>query len=422
MNIAFFVFETRDLNTFPSIANAIKLLSREGHSIDVYLPSAMATDMAFDRCRILIVSDYRPFEYVKETVAKIQSTGVAYDLYMAFYIEGLFIAEILSRDNPVKVPVVYFSMELIYKDYPFRLIKSCMRPSRLVLAFLGMILGGESKIPPGRIRRAGQYALDNFFYSVLALRSWGNLKRTGRELVQLSVVSDEMRAGVLKDEFRFVDRIAFAPAAGYIGFHDEPSSYAHRRFGIPAHKKILLYTGGLERGFDLGLLNISRHLGDEYLLFCNVYSRDGYLHEIMPHYAREIEEGKIFFQLENLDEEKYDELVRSCHVGIAWYSADLEAIPNMYYLGFSSGKLNKFLSCGKPVISRASIYGYREMIEGNGLGRVCVHAGEIPAAVAQMEPGYQGMGQQIKTFYLQHLEYERCFKRVLTELEHLGCR
>lgn len=247
-----------------------------------------------------------------------------------------------------------------------------------------------------------------------------HLMKTGKELVRLSIISDEMRARVLKDEFSFVAKIAFVPAAGYIGYNDLPSRYAHQRFHLPDGKKILLYTGGLERGFDLDLLEMSKNLSDEYILFCNVYSRDGYIQEIISLYAGEIAAGQLFFQLENLDEGEYDELVRSCYAGIAWYPANLEDIPNMYYLGFSSGKLNKLLSCGRPVISRTSIYGYREMIEGNMLGAVCDTASEIPAAVARIEEHYLEIRQRIKPFYLEHLEFKKCFKPVIEELGRWG--
>lgn len=421
MKIAFFAFETRDLNTFPSILSAIKLLSREGHSIDVYLPSPMATGVTIDRCRFLIVSDFNQFEYLENAVHAVRDSKIAYDAFFAFYIEGLFASEILNRDLVVKVPVVYFSMELMYKEYPYRLIKTSMRPTNLMLALYGFI-SRFFKVKPGSggWRYASENHLKALCYSFMALKSWMRLKRTGKELVRLSLISDEMRALVLKDEFSFVDKIAFVPAAGYIGYNDLSSRYAHQRFQLPDGKKILLYTGGLERGFDLDLLEMSKKLSDEYVLFCNVYSRDDYIREIISIYGDEIGKGKLFFQLENLDEGEYDELVRSCYAGIAWYPANLEDIPNMYYLGFSSGKLNKLLSCGRPVISRTSIYGYREMIEGNMLGAVCDEATDIPAAVTKIEAHYSEIRQRIKPFYLEHLEFEGCFRPIIEELGRWG--
>lgn len=421
MKIAFFAFETRDLNTFPSILSAIKLLSREGHSIDVYVPSPMATSVAIDRCRFLIISDFNQFEYLVNAVHAVRDSTVAYDAFFAFYIEGLFVCEILNRNLIDKVPVIYFSMELMYKDYPYRLLRTCMRPTNLMLALYGFISRlFKVKPGPGIWQNASESHLKALCYGFMALKSWTRLKNTGKDLVRLAIISDEMRARVLRDEFSFVDKIAFVPAAGYIGYNDLSSRYAHQRFQLPEGKRILLYTGGLERGFDLDLLEMSKKLDDEYVLFCNVYSRDDYIEEIISIYADEIGKGKIFFQLENLDEEEYDELVRSCYAGIAWYPAHLDAIPNMYYLGFSSGKLNKLLSCGRPVISRTSIYGYREMIEGNMLGAVCDEASEIPAAVTRIEAHYSEIRQRIKPFYLEHLEFEGCFKPIIEELGRWG--
>jgi hypothetical protein len=421
MNIAFFAFETRDLNTFPSIVNAMRLLARQGHRVDVHIPASMATNLVVSNCRILVVSEFNQYQYVKNSIRCIENGKVSYDLFFAFYIEDLFVCEVINRRRMVKVPVIYFSMELIYNDYPSLLLKRCTKPLNLLLTLLGAFSRLVSPVHSlsGAAWRTCEYWLDNLRYSMIALKSWMSLEKRGREFLRLSLVSDEMRARILKDEFSFVDRIAFVPAAGYIGYNDKPSRYAQERFNIPSHKKILLYTGGVERGFDRGLFEAAKSFGDDYILFCNVYCRDGYVEEVIADYAGEVKTGKIYFQLGNLNEEDYDQLVRSCYVGIAWYRGDIENDPNMYYMGLSSGKLNKFLSCGKPVLTRSCFFGYRDMIEGNGLGRVCGHAAEIPAQVTQIAMAYDAMRENIKSFYLAHLEFERCFAPVLDDITQI---
>lgn len=417
MNIAVFAFETRDLNTFPSIINAIRLLSREGHSIDVFLPSSMATDIVIDRCRFFIVSDMDQYEYVSNSVRLVINLGSVYECFFAYYIEGLIVSEILSNEKGMSNRIVYFSMELIYKSYPYRLISHILNPCKFLAGFISSIIGAIRNKNFNRTTAFQLFAahLKELLFSMLVLRSWWRLSLQGSRVL-FSVVSDQMRGAALKEEFPFVNKIVYAPEAGYIGFNNEKSDYAAHNFSIPPGKKILLYTGGFEKGFDLSLLDISRKLSDDYVLLLNVYSRDGYVQEIIPLYSKEIEEGRLLFQTSNLCETDYDELVRSSHVGIVWYPPPNPDNPNMYYLGFSSGKMNKLLSCGKPVICSDGIYGYREMIEGNCLGKICGNANDIILMLDEIEAGYVLMTVNIKKFYLLNLEFESCFKRVMKGL------
>ena len=415
MNVAFFAFETRNLNTFPSIVNAARLLSKEGHCVDIYLPSSMSTDVSIDNVRIFVVSDSEQYEYITNSSRLVRNLGCPYDLFFAYYIEGLIVSEILSNKNSVHVPIVYFSMELIYKNYPYRLTSNILNPIKLLAGLFNSIIRSikDKDYNCLSVRRFISATFKQIAYLLLVLRSWSRFMDRDGTKILFSVVSDQMREMALKEELPFVDRVTYTPEAGYIGYQDNKSDYAVTKFGISPNKKILLYTGGLERGFDLSLLDVSRKLGNDYILFLNVYSRDEYVQEIITEYSQYIESGRLFIQTSNLNENDYDELVRSAHIGLVWYPPPSPENPNMYYLGLSSGKLNKFLSCGKPVVCSGGIYGYREMIEGNGLGLICEHAGELPSDVRRIEDNYQLITQNIREFYLEHLEFEKCFKGVI---------
>jgi glycosyltransferase involved in cell wall biosynthesis len=418
MKLAVFAFETRNLDTFPSIVNALRLLVREGHSVDIFLPSSMSSDITIEGCQIFIVSDPERYEYVTHATAFVAELGAKYDYIFAYYIEGLIAAEMITRNATARVPIIYMSMELIYKDYPYRLVNNIINPLKLPAETVKSLVRAarEKNLSVHRVCGLLSAYCKEIIYSMLAWKSWIHLRFTGKARIAFSVVSDYMRAKALKEELLFVDKIIYAPEAGYIGYDDRKSDYAFKQFGISPHKKILLYSGGLENGFDVSLLEITRVLGDEYILFCNVYSRDGYVHKLIPQFSDELSNGKIFFQADNLNEHDYDELVRSAHIGIVWYPMPDPHNPNMYFLGFSSGKLNKFLSCSKPVICSGGIYGYSEMIEGNGLGRICKKAAEFPAALCDIDANYQQMIPQIKSFYLGHIEFEAHFRNILNEI------
>lgn len=239
----------------------------------------------------------------------------------------------------------------------------------------------------------------------------------GYKFIKLSIIQDIERGKLLEKEFRFVKKIYYVPNS-YIGYCDESSQFAYQEFNIPTYKKIIIYSGGVEKGFDLGLFEICGNLDPEYIIFFNSYSRDNYLTELTKTYDRYINAGRLFINSVNLSDEDYDQLIRSSYIGIVWHSkGDFINHDNLYYLGLSSGKLTKYLSCGKPVITTKYPYLYPEFIEGNQLGITCGSTDEIPAKIKDIENNYTTLQQSIKNYYLTKLEYRGSFKMVLDEIK-----
>jgi hypothetical protein len=90
----------------------------------------------------------------------------------------------------------------------------------------------------------------------------------------------------------------------------------------------------------------------------------------------------------------------------------------MYYLGWASGKLTKYLSCGKPVITPEYLYNYKELIENNGLGKTVTSASQIPKALKLINKDYERYTITIGEFYKKNLEYSMVFSTVIKKLEH----
>lgn len=91
----------------------------------------------------------------------------------------------------------------------------------------------------------------------------------------------------------------------------------------------------------------------------------------------------------------------------------------MYYLGLSSGKMNRYLACGKPVVVPDYYYGYRELMERSGVGVACSRVAEIEGAIATIEADYDRYASNVLTFFKRELEFERCFEPVLSELKRV---
>lgn len=424
--IAFFLYETRDLNTFPAATNAIRILVKNNYQVDVYVPQIMDTKLNLPGTKIIVISENCPYRYIVNSVNYIEGKRLKYGFIFAFYFEPLIVAYLLNKKR--YIPTIYFSMELFYRNYINKLLKSffSLRSVKIIaIGLLGKLLNQTDIFPSNKFKkRIVRYAnnLNRIKYYLFGSYYFIMLQLYGKRFIRFSIIQDEARGKLLRKEFRFIKELIFVPNS-YIGYESENSTFTYKFFQIPKDKKIILYTGGLNKGFDLGLLDIADKLGDNYILFLNVYSRDQYIHEAIGKYKEHIESGNIFINQINLDEEEYTLLVRSSYIGIVWSQKlnakhmDYRGYQNMYYLGYSSGKLMKLLSCGKPVVAPNYFYRYPEIIDGNGIGLTCGSTTEIIEKIEYIEKNYRRFQKNVKSFYLNNLEYEKNFKVVLEKIK-----
>lgn len=427
--IAFFLYETRDLNTFPSITNAIRILVKNNYKVDVYLTEKMATDLKLPGTKIVIISKNYSYQYIIKSVQHIRRNSLNYDFIFAFYFESLIIAYLLNKKK--YIPTIYFSLELFYRNYIYKLLMNLfsLRSAKIIaIGLLGKLLNQINIFPSNKfVSKIVRYTnnLNHIKYYLLGSYYFIMLQLYGKRFVRFSIIQDEARGKLLQKEFRFIKELIFVPNS-YIGYQPENSNFAYNSFPIPKDKKIILYTGGSEKGFDLGLLDIADRFRDNYILFLNVYSRDHYIDVVLEKCKEYIESGNIFINQTNLNEEEYTLLVRSSYIGIVWSGklngngkhADYQEYQNMYYLGYSSGKLMKLLSCGKPIVAPNYFYRYPEIIDGNGIGVTCGSTTEIIEKIEHIEKNYKEIKENINNFYLTNLEYEKNFSPVL---ERMNC-
>ena len=417
--IAFFLYETRDLNTFPAVTNAIRILVKNNYQVDVYVPQIMDTKLNLPGTKIIVISENYPYRYIVNSVNYIEGKRLKYDFIFAFYFESLIVAYLLNKKR--YIPTIYFSMELFYKNYIYKLLKSffSLRSVKIIaIGLLGKLLNQIDIFPNNQFKNKIVRYANNFNkikYYLLGSYYFIMLQLYGKRFIKFSIIQDEARGKLLRKEFRFIKELIFVPN-GYIGYESENSTFAYNSFPIPKDKKIILYTGGIEKGFDLGILDIAEKLPDEYVLFLNCYSRDGYLDEVTKKYKRYIDQGKIIINDVTLDEYQYSLLVKSAYIGIAWYPKPDIHDKNMYYLGWSSGKIMKYLSCGKPVIAPNYFYKYQTLIDENGIGLTCGFAKEIIENIDIIAKYYEKFRKNVRSYYLQNLEYESNFRVVIERI------
>lgn len=358
--------------------------------MDVYYNEKMTSLLKLPNVNFISVEGSELATYSMNTIDKISGSDYGYAHFFTFDYDCLLIGYLARKKISKEISITYFSLELEYRHFFFISLK------RFIKAMI-------------------RYDSKGIVYNALTMLTSSKLQLYDNKFIKLFIVQDIERGKLLKKEFPFAKRIVYVPNS-YIGYYDEPSDFAYNKFGIPAQKKILLYSGGVENGFDQGLFEMCEYLNDDYVLLFNSYSRDGYLDDLMIRYRKYIEKGILFINMVNLDEENYDKLVRSSYMGIAWHQKEATCVPNIYYMGFSSGKFTKYLSCGKPVIVPDYFFPNSTFIERKKLGIVCKSAYEIPNRIESIRSEYSEYQKYIKEFYCEHLEFKKSFENVISQL------
>lgn len=405
MHVSLIVYSSRDIMTYPAVLNWIRILSERGWTLDLIANESMKTEEALPGIGCFWLSDEKCSYYSQ--LKAILGKHVSRDSWIiAFQIEGLLAAASLSNVIP-PAKVVYVSLELVYKKY---LKRSYVNWPFLVfiMARLALVLIARESLSiwTGRLSVA-----------LFEAKNWLRLSTQGKYLVRFAVAQDCERVRLLKEELPYITDTCVVPNA-YIDYDEAGSQWAHTYFGLTSETRILLFAGMIEEGFDLGLFDVLSRLPDGYVTILNAYSRDGFLDKIHDHLVTGIESGKIIMHRAFFSECDYDRLVSSCRIGLVWYPMPEPEDENMFFMGLSSGKLCKYLSKGKPVITQKGFSGYHELIDKNSIGITCISAENLPDAVSVIETNYDEMQSAVRDFVGRRLDVKVAIENIVTLMEH----
>ncbi len=300
--IAVFIFENgRDINTYPYILNAAALLVKNGWRLDVFLNSSMTASETIPGVNFISLPGTTISSYLINAVKYISKNNLMYISFFAYTFEGVVISYSLNKLHKYKTPVVYFSLELIYGNFMMKTV------SKIALGILGGMISIFAPKTDSFILNKLLFYKSNLYYYRLALRAFLDIEVfKNNSFIILSVVQDEMRGALLKDEFSFSGEQCYIPN-GYIGYKEGGSDFAARKFGIDRNKKIILFAGGLFLGADaLELFELSKNICEDYVLFFNIYDDGRRASEAREIYRAQIAEGKLFINTLNLSCAEYD--------------------------------------------------------------------------------------------------------------------
>jgi glycosyltransferase involved in cell wall biosynthesis len=245
--------------------------------------------------------------------------------------------------------------------------------------------------PQGLIRAAllaDHWRVPLIYHSLEIHDKEDDLKRLEREFSRralLTVTQDEIRADLLAS----LNRV---PRARVVVVYNSslgellPGKRDHFRekFAIPSAERIVLAVGTLlpQHGIDR-IIGAAPSWPSGFVLV---------LHGWIPNPAFDrwvrgqcaAHPDRIFLSTDLLPAERKSIVFQSADIGLVFFSPD---DTNLTYASGSSGKIFDFMQAGVPIIAN-DLPGLRDLIEGNGCGRVVPRAEDIGAALPAIVQDY----------------------------------
>lgn len=386
MKHVLFIFnEDRPISSYPYLLNFIGILSADNFKVTFLINDLMTDNIELPNVEFKSVcKDAYRKQYFNAIMSDFFSRPKVYDYIISASIEGLWLHLLISLFSSHKIHGAYFSMELF---------------------------DANDFLPPKWMKFLWKM-------SHWILRYW----------IDFSVIQDKNREILLKKTLPEVccNKVFFLPNS-YIGFTNEHSTFAYEKFGIDKSKKILLYAGAIEEwALDINLPKLLQPLFNEgYVLLFSGFSRDNFAQNLEDTYQNLIEAKNLIISLEVFSENDFTELVKSAYIGLAWYKALDNGFANtirgknIYYMGMSSGKLMKYLSCCVPVIVPDFYFGYKDFMQKSHCGISCSYDSSIVDGIISIDNNIKFYRKNIESYYQDYLEYSKLAKPIINRLQTL---
>lgn len=237
------------------------------------------------------------------------------------------------------------------------------------------------------------------------------LKFTFSKLDKL-LIQDELRLNALLNRFPVLkSKQYFLTPNSYIN-SIEPISESLPCFDAIRNisKHLVLYIGAIERwALSLALFDEIRKLTDVTFLFSG-WSGDGFSKELIKYCNGN---KNIYFNLGTKNRQDLNYMVVHSDIGLAFYDPKDE---NVRLMGLASGKFHKYLSFGKPVIINTCPY-LSEYTEKAGIG-ISSDFCSIAESIRKIINNYNWYQNNITRKYSSSCNYELNYLHLIKSFEN----
>jgi glycosyltransferase involved in cell wall biosynthesis len=375
-----------NLDTVPSICFAIELLANAGYQVDVFTPlSPDYPTPTFESNNIVVIPHNIPHWEYENLNKDIDRWPTAWRIFINHLVKpyvcfigvdpkGLIRASELS--GLIRVPQVYFSLELLLSE-----------------------------------------EVENEFYKKIKQRELSLSRRAAFIIIQ-----DEARKallsrdnGIKEDKFILVPNSPIGPA------RKQKAHYWQDKFKLKAEQRVVLYAGSIDKWAGLeNIVESSFNWPNDWVLIIHSRSESSQ-NELTQALKQKADPERVFFSMQPVPRESFDELIDSADIVIAIYitiPGDTYAQKNLTTIGLSSGKTTYALRSGLPVIINRG-EGLPILIEQLGSGVIVNKFEEIGEAIHKIEKSYNAYSQAALKLFDDHLDFSTSFLAVIKRISKL---
>jgi glycosyltransferase involved in cell wall biosynthesis len=229
-------------------------------------------------------------------------------------------------------------------------------------------------------------------------RPWSDQERANIGRAQVVVGFDEERNRLLAENAGPIQaRLLTVPNASLGGEIDAAGGYWHRKFGLQASTRVVMFTGGVEGPYNLLreiLGTMGRWPADTVLVVHTLSGRQA-VADLALLLFREGLNQRVMVSTDDVPFSELHQLFAGAHIGLALYS---RSSPNHWHAGLSSGKTLQFLHCGVPVIVNDTPL-LRRVIGEPGAGVCLSDPDSLPDAIVRILSDGEGFEKRARAAF-----------------------
>lgn len=190
--------------------------------------------------------------------------------------------------------------------------------------------------------------------------------------------------------------------------------YFHKKFSIPANKKIVLFTGSIiEECYPMELVESVSNWPDEFVLVLHGWVPNIAFAKSLNNRIKE-QKGRVFLSTDILPADKKYIIFQSVDIGVVLFKP---VNLNLTYAAGSAGKLYDFMRCGVPIIGN-DIPGMKMLISNNRIGEVIDQISSINLALSKIMMDYSEYAKNSAQVYKKY-EFCNSYQPILSRVEKI---
>lgn len=232
----------------------------------------------------------------------------------------------------------------------------------------------------------------------------------GYRLIDHLIVQDQPRAELFFNTFPHLQGLPYHLVSNSFISDIEPLAPSLSWFDElrDQSKFLVLYTGAIEPwAVSKKLIERLMDVSEVTFLFSG-WSKDQYAEALADCYQSA---GNIHFHLGAKSRSAFNYMVANSDAGLVWYES---VDQNVSHVGMASGKMHKFLSFQRPVLTNG-ISSLHYFVTSNGFG-VSIKKDDIRSAVQDLRVNYSKFCKNIGSHYSALCNYEREYMTFVDQL------